>query len=248
MTKNRLRAWERRRLEQRTDWTAEDVGLDPARYRQLLAEVFDRPLPGASHEEWYWDLDATEPDATPLEWTRFQTVLFANAGTDLAPFDDERVGMGLRYLMDNGNSDVPYAAVDPSVPVDEALRMIATMPGLWRDVFGPRLGHVLRPIGSGTGGRLGSACYMWFDVWPSFHLARDVPGWRDALWTLLASLLAMPWREVQLSALHGIGHNVHHLDRQSDVDAAIAAFVRTVDPADEALRAYAEAARVGRVQ
>lgn len=248
MTRNRLRAWERRRREQRTDWTAEEIGLDPARYRQLLADVFDRPLPKSTHDEWYGDLEAIEPDATPLEWTRFQTVLFANAGTDLAPFDDERVGMGLRYLMDNGNSNVAYAAVDASVPVDEALRMMATMPGLWRDVFGPRLGHVRRAIGSAEGGRLGSACYMWFDVWPTFHLARDVPGWRDAMWTLLESLLAMPWREVQLAALHGIGHNVHHLDRQPAVDAAIAAFVRGLDSADEDLRRYAEAARTGSVQ
>ena len=248
MTKNRLRAWERRRQEQRTDWTAEEVGMDPARYRQLLADVFDRPLPDGVRDEWYWDPDAVEPDATALEWTRFQTVLFANAGADLAPFDDERVGMGLRCLMDNGNSNVPYAAIDASTPLDEALRMLATMPVLWRDVFGPRLGHVRRSIGSAAGGRLGSACYMWFDVWPTFHLARDVPGWRDAMWTLLESLLAMPWREVQVSALHGIGHNTGYLARQPAIDAAIAAFVQQVNPLDEELRAYAEAARLGRVQ
>jgi hypothetical protein len=240
MTKKRMRAWEQRQQAQRTQWTAADVGLDPARHQQMLRHVFDR----ASSDR---DDESLTLDATPLEWTRFQTVLFSNAQADLADFDDDQVGAGLRHLMDNGHSDVPYAAIDASVPLPESMRMMAAMPGLWRGVFGPRLAQVHRRIGTG-GDLLGSSCYMWFDVWPTFHLARGVPEWRDAMWRLLSQLLAMPWREVRVSALHGIGHAVHYLDCQPAIDHAIDEFLRQIDPADEDLRTYAEAARVGRVQ
>ena len=240
MTKKRMRAREQRQQAQRTQWTADELGLDPARYLEMLRHVFDRASPDR-------DDDASPLDATPLEWTRFQTVLFSNGQADLAGFDDDQVGAGLRHLMDNGHSDVPYAAIDPSVPLPEAMRMMAAMPGVWRGVFGPRLAHVHRRIGSGSD-LLGTTCYMWFDVWPTFHLARSVLEWRDAMWELLSQLLAMPWREVQVSALHGIGHNAGDLARQPAIDAAIAAFVQQVDLADVEVRTYAEAARLGRVQ
>ena len=79
--------------------TAESIGLDPLLYASALRYLFDRPVPGAGEQEWYWDIDEAEFVATPLEWTRIQTVLFANAGSDLQAHDDEHVGMGLNYIL-----------------------------------------------------------------------------------------------------------------------------------------------------
>ncbi|MCK9688477.1 hypothetical protein [Scleromatobacter humisilvae] len=248
MTKKRTRASQRRQAQASTTWTAAEVGLDPQRYDAMLRSVFDHPVPREQHLEWCWDADHLPFEASSLEWTRFQAVLFGNAGSHLAAFDDEQVGMGLGYLMDNGRSDVPYAAIDPSVPIDEAMRMMRAMPGLWRDCFGPRLANVRARIGSGAGGRLGTTCYMWFDVWPTFYLARELPEWRDAMSALLLELLGMPWRAVQVSALHGIGHSLRHLDGQKAMAVAIDALLSGLDPSDDELRAYALAARLGLVQ
>jgi len=227
--------------------TPESVGLERRQYEAAIGYLFDRSEPSVAGAEWYWNIDEPEFDATPLEWTRIQTLLFANAGEDLAPFSDEQVGMGLNYLMNNAVSDVPHAAIHASVPMDEALRMMRAMPSLWRDCIGPRLADVWVPIGS-SHGMLAFVCYMWFDVWPTFRLARELQPWKDAQWQVFAEMLHIPCREVQIAALHGIGHNAGYLDRRSVVDAAVNEFIGGIAAADEELKSYALAARQGMVQ
>ena len=71
------------------------------KYAAAIVYLFDRPVPQGQEQEWFWNIDEPEFPATLLEWTRIQTVLFANAGRDLERFDDEQVGMGLNYVMSN---------------------------------------------------------------------------------------------------------------------------------------------------
>jgi len=78
--------------------TPESIGLDATLYADAVRYLFDRPVPGKKEREWYWDLDEPYFEATPLQWTHIQTALFANAGTDLAPYSDEQVGMGLNCV------------------------------------------------------------------------------------------------------------------------------------------------------
>lgn len=239
----------RRALRQKSeaqDLSPEAIGLDPALYAAALRYLFDRSIP--RHKEGAWSCSYDEPDfeATPLEWTRIQTVLFANSARDLAPFSDDQVGMGLNYVMSNGLSDVPFAACDKSVPLEEAMRMMAAMPALWREVIGPRMAGVHARIGSGTG-RLGFVCYMWFDVWPTFHLQKHLPEWRDAMVNLFRDMLEVPCREVQIAALHGVGHSIGDPGRGA-MEQIVDDFLPRIDPADEELRNYARAARTGGVQ
>lgn len=243
-----MRASKRKSKTQVPDWSPEGLGLDVERYQAVLRYLFDRPVPVGQEQEWYWDDGHRAFDATPLEWTKFQTAIFANAAGDLRDFSDEQIGMGLRYLADNGQSDVPFAAIDTSVPLDEAMRMMQAMPKLWQDCFGPRLSSLHAPIGSGAGGRLGNICYMWFDIWYTFYRVRDLEPWRDAVWRVLREILAMPEREVQISALHGIGHLGRYLSRQPAIDDEVKSFLKERVTDDQELRGYAEAARLGRVQ
>lgn len=230
-------------------FTAESVGLDPALYAQALQCLFDRPEAKDQQQDWFWPDEAPEDfNPSPLEWTRIQAVLFANAGAHLAPYSNEQVGVGLGYVMGSPASDIPFAACAPTVPEAEGLGMLQAMPLLWRDCFGPRLATAHAPIGSDTGGRLGYACYMWFDVWPTLWHMRHRQSWRDAAWHMLEELLAMPVREVQISALHGIGHWVNYLDHDDDINRSITAFVKRLGNSDNELSQYAEAARSGRVQ
>lgn len=110
MNTKRLTPAQRRRLAQTPGWSPQSVGLAPELYAAALRYLFDRPVPQAQEQEWFWNIDEPDFEATPLEWTRFQTVLFAQAGTDLAAYSDEQVGMGLNYVMSNALSDVPFAA------------------------------------------------------------------------------------------------------------------------------------------
>ena len=250
MKSKRIRPSQRKREAQQSDWTLEGLGLDPARYHAVLSYLFERPIPEGQQQEWYWADEHVAFQASALEWTRFQTAIFANAGRDLSGFGNEQVGMGLSYLSNNALSDGPYAAVDSSVPIDEAMRMMQAMPALWRDCFGPRLQDASptdSPIGSGSGGRLWGACYVWFDVWPTFRRASESQRWRDACWDVFTQMLAVPCRAVQIAALHGIGHSVDRLDKDVEVERVIGAFVQDLKN-DSTLRAYAEAARQARVQ
>lgn len=230
------------------DWTPQAMGLAEDKYQAALRYLFDRPVPARHGQEWYWNWDATQApfDATPLEWTRIQTVLFANAGRDLAPYNDEQVGMGLNYLMSNCISDVPDAATDESVPLADAMRMMQAFPRLWQDCIGPRLAHERTAIGQGTG-HLNFVCYMWFDVWPTFFRARHQPEWRDAHWNVLSALLDVPCRAVQIAALHGIGHDGEDLQRDQTIQRRIYAFIQSLQGQDEELAHYARAAQAGMV-
>lgn len=235
-----------RKLAREQDWSPQGLGLDPALYASALRYLFDRPVPQGQEQEWFWSLDEPEFEASSLEWTRIQGCLFANAGTDLAAYSDEQVGMGLNYVMSNSISNVSFAAIDPSVPEEDAMRMMAALPKVWEDCLGPRLGDIRSPIGARSD-RLYFVCYMWFDVWPTFWNVRHSPRWQQALWNVFAQMLSMPWRDVQVSALHGIGHHIHHLDKAA-VDRRLAEFLRQLGPGDEELKNYALAARSGCVQ
>jgi hypothetical protein len=239
MKPKRLTSAQRRRLALApADLSVQGVGLALERYGDAVRYLFDRPVPAARGREWYWELDEPELDASPLQWTRIQTVLFANAAVDLAPFSDDQVGMGLNYLMDNGLSDVPYAAVDASVPLDEAIPLAglhrpAPRRGARPDRFGVqpprlRLPHVVRCVA---------------DV-----LARaTATALANGRLAGAARKLRVPCREVQAAALHGIGHELAHLDRRDEIEKTVAAFIRSIDSGDLELKNYADAAGQGRV-
>lgn len=238
--------------EKGVDWraspfAASTIGLDEALYASALRYLFDRPTPDEQGQEWFWNIDEKEFPATPLQWTHIQTVLFAQAGRDLEHYSDEQIGMGLNYVMSNCISDVSHMATDASVPLADALRMMRAFPTLWRDCIGPRLAQVHAPIGSASGGRLGFVCYMWFDVWPTFWQARHIPEWRDTTWQVLCEMLDMPWREVQIAALHGMGHDGCALQKPEVLRKRIDAFILGVQN-DEELKNYARAAACGMVQ
>jgi hypothetical protein len=246
MKNKKLTPREKRQQRDHAAVTCESMGLDPAVYNAALRYLFNRPVPDKNGREWYWDIDEPEFDATPLQWTHIQTVLFANAGTDLAPYSDEQVGMGLNHVMSNNAGDIPHMVNDPSVPLADAMRMMRALPTLWRDCLGPRLSKAPSDIGSRSD-RLYFVSYMWFDVWPTFWNAKDIPEWRDAMWRVFCEMLALPWREAQVSALHGIGHEGSRLNRPKELKAHMDAFIRNVKN-DEELKNYAQAAARGMVQ
>ena len=247
MKAKKLTARERRLSRETTSVSCESVGLDPAVYHAALRYLFDRPVPEKGGQEWYWDIDEPEFEATPLQWTHIQTVLFANAGNDLALYSDDQVGMGLNHVMSNNAGDIPHMVNDSTVPLADAMRMMRALPTLWRDYLGPRLSTAEPSTIGSRSDRLYFVSYMWFDVWPTFWNAKHIPEWQDAMWRVFCEMLAMPFREAQVSALHGIGHEGTRLNRSKELQAHMDAFIRQVKNDDE-LKTYAQAAARGMVQ
>jgi hypothetical protein len=224
--------------------TPESLGLARDRYESAIRYLFDRPVPKQGESEWYWNIDEAEFDATPLEWVHIQTLIFANAATELVQYSDEQVGMGLNYIMNNAISNVPFAVLD--APLEDGLRMMRMLKRLWKECIGARLCHVQRPIGS-SNDSLGFVCYMWFDVWPIFTNVRHIKEWREAMSDVLLSMLSVPCREVQIAALHGIGHNLTDLDCEVNVIERLQNYIANIPASDSDLRSYAEQAAMGRV-
>jgi hypothetical protein len=247
MKAKKLTASQKRQARFSKPLTAQTIGLDSALYANALRYLFDRPVPVEGEQEWYWDIDEPELEATPLQWTHIQTLLFANAAIDLAPYSNQQVGMGLNHVMSNNTGDIPHKVNDPSVPLADAMRMMEALPSLWRDCIGPRLEEAAAQGDEDSVKRLDFVCHMWFDVWPTFWSAKHIPAWRDALWCVFCEMLDMPCREVQRSALYGIGHNGNELERQAAIDQRIARFVAATKD-DMELVNYARAAACGMVQ
>lgn len=247
MRNKKMTASQKRQARLSTPLSAQEIDLDPELYANALRYLFDRPVPGADGQEWYWDIDTPEFEATPLQWTRIQTLVFANAGTDLARYSNQQVGMGLNHVMSNNAGDIPHKADDPSVPLADAMRMMDAFPSLWRDCIGPRLDTAEAQRDTDSVARLNFVCHMWFDVWPTFWNTKHISEWRDALWNVFCEMLDMPYREVKRSALHGIGHDGRYLERQAAIDQRITRFIASVKD-DVDLVHYARAAARGMVQ
>lgn len=226
----------------------EQIGLDSAKYEATIKYLFDRPeVSPTIGEEWYWQHDNPEFEATPLEWVQIQTVMFARAGIDLQSYSDEQVGMGLNYLMDNGIGAASSAPTHKTVSFDATLKMIEHFPLLWSECIAKRTRDWRFPIGYNEG-RLGYVCYMWFDVWSVPWCMRENARFNRALWSVLKQMLSMDSREVQIAALHGIGHCAVGLGFDDEVEKEVRAFWLGLRSEDEELRSYAKAAAKGMVQ
>ena len=230
------------RLLKAEQWSPEAIGLEPELYAAALRYLFDRPVPKEGEEQWFWNVEEPDFEATPLQWTRIQTVLFAYAGDDLQPFSDDQVGLGLNYVMSNSVSDVPYKAIDPSVSIDEAMRMMGAMPKLWSDCVGPRLAHVRAPLGTHLGGYLGFACSNFFDSWPTFRLACHQRPWRDATWRVIDQMLDVPCREVQLAALDTIAFDGDCFRRPAAARRRVEQYIEGASSSDADLLTLAQSA------
>jgi hypothetical protein len=156
----------------------EDVGLAPERYESAVKYLFDRPVPDKSkgEQEWYWNDDELGFDATPIEWTLIQTLIFERCAIDLAPFSNEQVGMGLNLLSTNYIRDViPDKVLDPSVSLELGLQMMRAVQPLWTDCFGPRPARIDVMLHKKRGAPRKSPLFL-LGEWISFGNRESIPA------------------------------------------------------------------------
>ena len=194
-----------------------------------------------------FDPAAEDPWPTPAEDLAFLTRLFSDAVPALEPFTDDEIGKGLWSIIDSGGAGTALAVNDASLPLDDRIAAVRTIPTLYRDVFVPRCTERLGHLSEETG-HLGITCYMFWDV----AVIGGPPDTRegnlleDAVLDVLHDLLRLPHGACQESALHGLGHRIRRHPEQGP--AMLDRWLRDGDVRDERLRAYAQAARTGCIQ
>jgi len=223
----------------------------PFSFEHWVILVFDHPLPAPGAPNWYHDPDEDsewwDPADSPETTVAHLTVLFENAPSVLAPFSDAQVRQGLWFLVSNSCSDHMFALLNPSVPWSDRKRCIASMFTLFERFFAPRCSSQLSHLDEAGANPLNGICYMWWDILPIYGKPeeldrREVDAACLEVMRLTLDLDSDACRE---SALHGLGH--WHLYYPTQVEALIDSFLDRHPDLRSGLKAYAWAARRGRV-
>ncbi|MEO6037739.1 MAG: hypothetical protein ABIQ93_04940 [Saprospiraceae bacterium] len=157
-------------------------------YQKQLHYIFDRPV---TEKPWYWSpREEEEPvfeESNPLEAFEFIERLCLTAKTDLVPFSDDQVGVGLDFVFNYSGlaSDFKQASVSFERR-EQAIRSLAV---LFRELLDPRCKPQTSAYSKEIDSELNNFCYMFWDVCPWsnwFDYAKiDKEGYDDLLeWSL----------------------------------------------------------------
>jgi hypothetical protein len=198
-------------------------------FDEWLKWVFDHPVADDKDKEWWWD----EPDADeggrwldrpPVQALTFVTELFENPVTHLSPYSDAQIDQGLWFIVGTTNSKHFEWIIDGRVDLGLRKRCIRSIENLSRALLAPRCSdeviHGTRP--------LDSICYMLWDlvIKDAYHLGNNSDAARSEVRDpeidkefarTLARIIAIPSIACQQSALHGLGHLVHHTQLGCDI-------------------------------
>ena len=213
-----------------------------SRYQEWLKHVFDHEV---KDPQWYFDAEAPEFKASPIEITELLGQTFFRAGKDLTEYTDAMVDQGIWYVASPSGSDFMFAVKSSEVPLTKRLETIGNIFYLYSDCFAKRCAETLGHL-SEEGSALNSSCYMFWDVCPITCLD-DVPEkqeMQNAVLTVLEQMLGINHRACREAALHGLSEMFY--SRQEAVQRVVDRFLSKI-ASDEKLLAYARNAREGNV-
>ena len=225
-------------------------------FEQWVTYVFDHPVGGPDASLWHLDDDdesewwnaSRQPEVT----VAYLTNLFENAASVLAPFSDAQVKEGLWFLLDSGYSAAMFELLNRGVALSERTRCISSIYTLFERFFAPRcashLSHLDRAGKSTDEHPLNDVCYMWWDIAPVCGCSQglDRAELDAACLEVMRMTLDLDSDACRESALHGLGHC--YFEHPTQVKAIIDRFLDHHPDLRAELRAYAWAARAGRVQ
>jgi hypothetical protein len=150
--------------------------------------------------------------------------LFANPEILIGRFSPDQIGVGLNYLLSSGLSGHVFAVFDDTIPLEERLSVIRTIPTLYEKLLAKicarRLSHGVSSAPPDDT-RADYICYMLWDVIPLFGRTRnpftktdpDVRSrWSEheaierACLETIERILEIEHVACKESAIHGIGH------------------------------------------
>lgn len=173
-------------------------------YDEFIKFVFDRPV--AQDKEWYWELDS-ELNLFGHEMLSFMTRVFQSCSSDLKPFSDDQVALGVNYLMNPAISDHVRLVTDKSIDMDVRTEFLLSIADLYRGCFDLRCERALCSNGEATS-RINVTCFMFWDVQSLGGLigAKRKKELALAVRKVFETILGLSNIACLESGLHGLAH------------------------------------------
>ena len=193
-------------------------------FEDWLKWAFDHPVAAKGEKEWWWHLPDEDDggiwlDRPPIQALTFVTRLFENPLPHLSRYSDAQIDQGLWFIVFQTNSKHFECLIDGRIDFGIRKRCIRSVENLSRALFAPRCSdeviHGTKP--------LDSICYMLWDLViqdayrdGTYSEVRDPKIDKEFVHTL-ARILTIASIGCQQSALHGLGHLVHHAQLGRDI-------------------------------
>ena len=105
-------------------------------YHRQLNHLFNRPT---TEPVWYWSDHWEEGifEDDPLSAFVFIETLLRGAKTDLNPFSNDQIGLGLTYIFDSACSNLASDFKAAEVPFERKVAALRSLSALFRDIFNP---------------------------------------------------------------------------------------------------------------
>ena len=132
-------------------------------YQKQFTYIFDRPI---TEEAWYWtpQQESVLGEEDTLTSFDFIEQLCMTAKTDLAPFSNDQIGVGLNYVFNH--SQLVHDFKNADVPFERREKAVRSLFFLFRDVLNPRCNPELGHKAKVSQSKLNDFCYMFWDVSP----------------------------------------------------------------------------------
>jgi hypothetical protein len=217
------------------------TGLD---FDHWVRHVFDHPV---AKPQWYFQIDQETWDGDALLTVQYMTRLFESPERLLREYSAEQLEQGLWYLAGEGQPFM-LALLDGGVPWAMRQRGLQAIRTLYEKFFAVACSDELDHLCTTTSTPINGACYMWWDLFPSYGnpMAPPCKAEDRTILQVLKSILDLPSEACRESALHGLGH--WHLHYPEEVRQIVDEFLGGGPAISTALREYAMAARSGCVQ
>lgn len=137
--------------------------MDP--YHQQLHLIFN-DLANQYTERQTWQTETETLEDDPQTAFYFIERLLENAKTDLAPFSNHQIGLGLDFIFSNNHSNLANDFKQANVPYQRKEKALRTLANLFRDVLNARCERQTSAGKQETVSILNNFCYMFWDVCP----------------------------------------------------------------------------------
>jgi hypothetical protein len=210
-------------------------------FEQWVQHVFSHPV---GDSPWYFDTDAELWDGEPLLTVQHLTRLFESPERLLKEYSAEQLERGVWYLA-CGGQEFTHALLDISVPWAVRQRGLQSIQTFYREFFAigcsDELGHLCKTRSTPING----ACYMWWDMFPSWGHPEDATRQDEdqTILQVIENILDVASEACRESALHGLGHWQPHYP--GAVRSIVDEFLSRKPQISAELREYALAARSG---
>jgi hypothetical protein len=212
-----------------------------ARFEEWVEAVFDHRV---GEPEWYWaaDFDARwdSLELTGPVTVAYLTRLYGHPSI-LERYSLEQVAQGIWFLVGESSPAQPsHLLLETSIALGVRVACIESMQSFFREFV-----VTAAPGAADTETNpFHIACYMWWDIFPTWGGAAGVEREIDhACLATMSEVLQLPSELCQLSALHGLSH--WYLTYGERVEHTVDGFLANSGHFTQRIREYAALARQG---